>query len=104
MIFKKINLCVENSDSTATEIMFEIAGARADGIELIRFNILDPTDKILSGVIKLLKEMKRKGMIQFFASAKSFSDNTTEANYLINKYPDVIGVQNDGEAFLYIKL
>ena len=104
MILKEINLRAENSESAATEIMFEVAGARADGIELLRINITDSTGKILSGVVKLLKEMKRKGLIQFYASAKSFSDNTTEANYLINKYSDVIGTQNGGEDFLYIKI
>ena len=106
-MYKIIYLKAENIDSMTTEIMFEVAGARADGNELIRLNINNDEAKLYDGAIKLLKSMKQKGLIQFFATEKSFSNGSTEASFLINKYQDSIslGDNNGGEAsYIYVKI
>ena len=105
MIFKEINLQANNHDAAATEIMFEIAGARADGVELIRINISETSEKMLSGVVKMLRGMKQKGLIQFFATEQSFDSGSTEAVFLINKYSSVIEGRNGRkEQYIYVKL
>ena len=106
-MYKIIDLKAENIDSMTTEIMFEVAGARADGNELIRLNINNDETKLYDGAIKLLKNMKQKGLIQFFASEKSFTDGSTEASFLMNKYQDIISLaDNEGReaSFIYVKL
>lgn len=106
-MYKIIDLKAENIDSMTTEIMFEVAGARADGNELIRLNINNDEAKLYDGAIKLLKNMKQKGLIQFFATEKSFSNGSTEASFLINKYQDSISLSdNEGReaSYIYVKI
>ena len=106
-MYKIIDLKAENIDSMTTEIMFEVAGARADGNELIRLNINNDEAKLYDGAIKLLKNMKQKGLIQFFATEKSFSYGSTEAIFLMNKYQDNISLTDNesGEvSFIYVKI
>ena len=106
-MYKIIDLKAENIDSMTTEIMFEVAGARADGNELIRLNINNDEAKLYDGAIKLLKNMKQKGLIQFFATEKSFSYGSTEASFLINKYQDSISLSdNEGReaSYIYVKI
>ena len=106
-MYKIIDLKAENIDSMTTEIMFEVAGARADGNELIRININNDETKLYDGAIKLLKNMKQKGLIQFFATEKSFLNGSTEASFLMNKYQDSIslGDNNGGEvSYIYVKI
>ena len=115
MSYKEINLRSNGTDTVATEIMYEIAAARADGVELIRFNISIGEDteessemkKIVSSATRLLKNMKQKGLIQFFATEKSFSNGSTEASFLMNKYSDSIslGDNKGGEvSYIYVKI
>lgn len=106
-MYKIIDLKAENIDSMTTEIMFEVAGARADGSELIRLNIYNDEAKLYDSAIKLLKNMKQKGLIQFFATEKSFSSGSTEASFLMNKYQDSISISNDESgavSFIYVKI
>jgi hypothetical protein len=71
----------------------------------IKENILDEANKLKSSLIKLLKKMKEDSRIQFFADSHSFELNTTESEFLINKYPEVFAnkeiISDEG---YYIKL
>ena len=110
MSYKEINLRSLTSESVVTEIMYEIATARADMVDLIRINSVChmaeeafDSKKVFSSIIKLLKTMKQNGSIHFFATLDSFNRSTTEAVFLQNKYPELFSVQPSGE-FVYIKL
>jgi hypothetical protein len=112
MNYKELNFRSKTPDAAATEIMYEIATARADGIDLFRINFsLDEGEgidgkKIFLTVIKLLKNMKQNGNIHFFATHDSFTHGTTEAVFLKNKYPDHYEILHDikDTKFVYIKL
>ncbi len=114
MSYREINLRAKTPESVATEVMYEIASHRADGVGLLRINILydagegiDAEKKrILSGIIKLLKNMKQKGSVQFFATEESFRTGSTEVVFLQNKYPEVFSTPPafDGGAFVFVKL
>ena len=106
-MYKIIDLKSDNVDSMTTEIMFEVAGARADGNELIRINISSNETKMYDAAIKLLKSMKQKGIIQFFATEKSFLNGSTEASFLMNKYYDIISLADNGSgevSYIFIKI
>lgn len=113
MKYKELKLRAKTPDGASTEIMYEIATARADGFNLIRIDIsYDENEgsveikKIIHTLIKLLKSMKQNGNIHFFATPESFSLGSTEAVFLQNKYPEHFAdkVQNNEGMFIYIKL
>lgn len=112
MNYREINLRSLTQQGAATEIMYEIASARADGVDLMRINVFYEEDNIpeinktFSSIIKLLKQMKQGGAIHFFATKDSFAHTSTEAIFLQNKYPELFSIQPDiqGGAFIYIKL
>ena len=112
MVLKKISLRSNLPEHLATEIMYEIAAARADGAELIRIETSTDEEgssvhkKIYSSLIRLLKGMKDDGRIQFFATKNNFDSLSTEAVFLQNKYP--AHFESNGSAenqdYVYIKL
>lgn len=114
MIFKEKDLRSVSRENAKTEIMFEIASARADNVELIRINIADSKDgqrsdlkRLEASVVQLLKAMKQRGQIQLFALPECFIKMNTEAVYLINKYPAIfknIPSEEECESYIYIKL
>lgn len=115
MSYKEIKLRANTPEAANTEVMYEIAACRADNIDLIRIDIVcDGTQnekynskRIIHSIIKLLRDMKGKGKIQFFADAEDFRILSTEAVFLQNKYPSLFSAAPEGkigEALLYVKL
>lgn len=112
MNYRIINLRADLPDTAATEIMYEIAASHADGVDLIRLNITTPEDafeskKMISSVLRLMKSMKQKGSIHFFATELDFKISSTEAIFLNNKYPSLftdIPMNEDNSFFIYIKI
>ena len=80
-------------DRLMTELRFDIASARSLGFELVRLEPVSEDGKMLSklrtSVILRLRALKKEGVIQFFASERDFKDESTEAVYLLNKYPEL---------------
>jgi len=92
MNYKKIELSGD-IEGLNTELAFEIAAARADGVELIElsfpsFNAERDIERFGNSVKRTLKNMKGKALIQFFAFPENFERQGTESVYLINKYPE----------------
>ncbi len=115
MSYKEIELRANTPEAANTEVMYEIAACRADNIDLIRIDIVCNGSKnekynskrVIQSIIKLLRSMKEKGRIQFFADAEDFRVLSTEAVFLQNKYPSLFSAAPEeklGEALLYIKL
>ena len=98
--------------SLETEIMFDIASDRISGAELVSFGITKPEDekiakKIISTALKLLKKLKGEKKIQFYATDDSFISNSTEAQYLYNKYPSEMDARAESSStveYIYVKL
>ncbi len=91
-----------------TEIMFFVASSRAVNEEIFVLDIkpasLGELDlRRFESVARILKDLKRKGIIQFFASSRDFDSSLTEIEYLKNKYPDIIETKRDG-MFYAVKL
>ena len=105
-----INLQGTEPSEITTEIMFELAGAKIDGAELVRFNIENATEdsgkKRCSAMLKVLKSMKSAGKIQFFATPDSFAGEKTEAVFLVNKYPELFERRevDNNIMYAYVKL
>ena len=109
MVFSTFNLSSDKSMDIDTEIRFAIATARADGMELLRFDIKREDDilKSFNATIRILKKMKLSGQIQFIATPSSFTNSDAEAEFLRNKYPQCLGnisIVSGNEAFVFVKL
>ena len=112
MVYKRIELKNRTVVNLATEIMFELASGRAEGIELMRFDIPRTEgegefEKLMSGILRVFKNMKAKRLIQFYAGAEHFSRGSTETEYLYNKYPNYLNEVSDNAergSFIYVKL
>lgn len=109
MIYKTLNLKSREADQIKTEIMFELASERASNTELVRLNLPEFTDaqserRINSAVLRLLRNMKERGTIQFFAYPDNFENFGMESRFLLNKYPDVFENSDLGERFVYVKI
>lgn len=112
MKYKVIEIESSIPDDAAVEMRFAVASARAGGTELIRFDIPFGDDdreykKLFNSLVRLSKAMKEEHHIQFFATEKSFEEQSTEAAFLLNKYPSVFicGLTDNIESgYIYVKL
>ena len=96
-----------NINLLRTEILYFIVSARALNKDLIRLNFsgFDPDKieaKVLS-VIRILKSVKREGRIQLYIHSSDLNGNSTESQYLLNKYPSLSELNTD-EFFFILKL
>ena len=98
MNLKKCILEHMELDYLMTELRFNIAAARAEGVELVMLELTTAEERSRRrryvSVLFRLRQLKREGIIQFFASEDDFADNTTEAVYLLNKYPELSETAN----------
>lgn len=106
------NLCGSNQSEISTEIKFLLASARFDGVELLRFvyetNETDREAKRLYNItLKVLRSLRARKSIQFFVLPESFAESTTEAEFLLNKYPEHFAAPpalKENESEFYVKI
>ena len=96
-------------DSIATEVMFYIASERTRNADIVKFCASQDIEeekraKILASAKKVLRGMKKQGRIQFFACLEDFTQSTTEAQYLKNKYPDAEFFDPDEADFILVRI
>ena len=110
-MFKKAVIECFNDTSIETEILFSIASLRAVGIKLIRLDFVNKAKRSAFNhqkqiMLSLLREMKREGRIQFFATEQTFEKMKLEAQFLYNKYESFIDLSKDSDdvVFVYILL
>ena len=88
-----------------TETVFIIAVARADGASCVKFRFDEESERVVPAVRKALRALKRRGSIQMLAGREDFDEMTTEAEFLLNKFPEIEGeLALDASKFLYAKL
>ena len=107
---KVVKLKEKTASSCLTEMMYEVASARAEGIGLLKLIIADDSaenKKIVSSIIRRLKQMKQSNQIQLFVTPDAFFKGATEAVFLLNKYPN-ISISDlefkEAENFIYVKI
>ena len=92
-----------------TEMRFLLASARVDGEELVRLDLPHGEDekengRISGSVIKVLRTLKKDGVIQFYVNKEGFAAGSTEASFLLNKYGDFIADGTKNPSYIYVKL
>ena len=92
-----------------TEMRFLFASAKVDGDEIVKLVIPKVDDekeisRIKGCVIKVLRTLKKEGIIQFYVNNEGFSVNSTEASFLLNKYGEYINTETLDVICVYVKL
>lgn len=108
-MFTSLKLIGQNRSELNTELRFLFASAKVDKIELLR---LDPTltdnekenARINSCIIKVLRAVKKEGLIAFYVNREGFAAGSTEAIFLHNKYPDCVESDAQDTDSIYVKL
>ena len=99
----------KNSELLTTEIKFFISAAKSLGKDLIRLNIKrlgndEAEARRINTINRILKTVKRRGLIQLFIISTEIDGATTETEYLKNKYPDITSYISGDEVFYILKL
>ena len=108
-MFNSFKLLGQNRVELNTEMRFLIASAKVDGLELLRLDLsLTDSEKengrINSCVIKVLRSLKKDGIIEFYVNREGFLANSTESIFLQNKYGEYIEANASESASVYVKL
>ena len=104
MSYIEFNLDITYTKELTTRLVFDIATARNSGFALLKFIFpKDASDKFKKALSTRLRDMKKKGRIELFASSREFSSPTTEIQYLLNKYPSLAN-ESDSQSAIYVKL
>lgn len=111
MIYKTYELTGEQLNPIRTEILFTVASARSLGVEILHYGFSHSDDERLQArrlrfASNVLRDMKKNGKIQLYATKESFENSTVEAEYLLNKYEEPLElmkiIENGG--FILVKI
>jgi len=109
MIFAELILTEQEYELLDTEIKFNIASAKADSAELLAFSYPKLEDspeeekRIARSILKVLRGLKKNGVIQFFLTEDSIEKRTTEAQYIENKYKKYL-ISSTSFKHIYVKI
>ncbi len=87
-------------------ISFSLATAKHTNFTLIRFVFSnDSTENLLKQFFTKLKQLKRAGKLECYIDFKALTSGTTEAVYMLNKYPALEreALKNDENA-IFVKI
>lgn len=110
MLYQIYNVTAEKKVNIETEILFAIAEARTNKVDLIRVDLGIATDATVSHRAtvgkRYLRAMKKAGKIQAFVHSDELSENTTDCIYILNKYPTLTkdAANTEDRSFFIVKL
>jgi predicted transcriptional regulator len=95
-------------EEMTTEIRFFIASCKVKSIDVFKLNIKkifkeEREEKRIASVSRILYTVKREGLIQLYIQTNDLKDDSTEAAYINNKYPEIRECCTENEDFI-IKL
>ena len=83
-----------------TEILYSVASARANEYELVEFIYSNDGGKSESNVLKVVRELKKQGKVKVYTLARDIDGQSKEAEYLLNKYPELIKYKEKCESII----
>ena len=107
-MFDYIYLNTNEASSVDIEIRFLIASAAVEGKELLAlaFSIEDESlsRKFLHKVRRALAVLKREGKIGFYTEHSGIDNESTEAEFLKNKYLPFLIKRSEADTVIFVKL
>ena len=93
-----LKITANNEKTAKTEIMFGIASAKAMKKDLIKLYINSEIGTSL--ILRILKSAKKSEKIKLYTKSDELFGETMEAEYLKNKFPELLSEENSEEYFL----
>lgn len=91
MPYRRFDINGRDTDTLYTELLYAIAVAKTEGASLLRLVLFCEEEingeRLALAEGKHLRRLKREGRIRLFVYADAIGEDTTEAAYLLNKYP-----------------
>lgn len=108
-MFTSFNLIGQSRIELNTELRFLFASAKVDGAELVRLDLpLCANEKdaarVSGCVIKVLRMLKKDGIIDFYVNKEGFLANSTEASFLLNKFGEFINDTAFSGMSIFVKI
>ena len=105
MRYDTFTLTSSNQSIAETEILYSIASARANQMDFLKLILnLDQGEKIATNTTRVLKSLKKQGRIELYISSDELGGDSTEAEYLRNKFPEICNIRNENETSIIIKI
>lgn len=98
----KFTLTSTDKDKLYTEISYDVASAKIEGGEIALLIPEMRRDTITETLEKIFKQLKKLAAIDFYVKSSEISTSTA-GSYLINKYPEIEGLDSENECYI-IKL
>ena len=107
-MFSEYTLTGTSQSELNTEVRYVTASAAVDKKSIFCLKLFDENsyaalEKRKSCLLKVLRGMKKEGIIEFFVTKEGFREENTEAVFLINKYSEYLKLVDDSE-YVYVKL
>jgi hypothetical protein len=97
----------KTSETLNTEILFSIASAKSLGKDIVKLSLKSAETETpeaiarrLNAATKILKSAKKSKLIQLFIYSADFDKESTELEYMKNKYGELISAKDESEYFL----
>ena len=107
-MFDYIYLNTNEASSIDTELRFLIASATVEGKELLAlaFSIEDEvlSKKFLQKVKRGLSVLKLEGKISFYTNHSAIDNESTESEFLKNKYLPFLNKRLEADTVIFVKL
>ena len=104
MNYKVFTLENVEKNELESRLYFDIATARSLSYTLLKFEYKND-EKFEKQLARKLREIKRKGKLEFFVFSFDFDKNTTEIQFLFNKFPALVQEELSGEdGFVFVKI
>ena len=108
-MFDSVKIVGRSRSELNTELRFIFASAKVDDLELLRLDLPffgdeKETSRINGCVIKVLRTLKKEGVIEFYVNKDGFGLNSTESIFLQNKFGQYIGADAHETTSIYVKL
>ena len=109
MVYSEHKLQSTNIDDLDTEIRFAVASAKADDGRLLKLyfekqELEKDNKKLCASIKKVLRAMIYGSLIHFYLTKKASETNTTEYQFLINKYSEYVSFDNEDQIVFYVSM
>lgn len=107
MSFSVKEITYSDPASFSVELEFTVACSRVEGVDLLKLSLVNSemANRFRSTATKLLKAMKRDGVIKLFVFENELNmQEKMESVYLLNKFPELSLSDELSETEIYIKL
>ena len=105
MKYNTFIITCSNQSIIETEILYSVAAARAEGKDFLKLMISsDENEKAIINALTVDMALGCSTRIELYIVSDELQGNSTEAEYLHNKYPKITDICSESETSLIVKI